>query len=74
MLLLRFCIGDSIELLLKEELGKGTAITWDKFKETFDDAYFLEMVKDQKKKGSKWPPPTMPYHEEQQPTISKPSK
>ncbi|XP_041025467.1 uncharacterized protein LOC121265861 [Juglans microcarpa x Juglans regia] len=39
---------DSIELLLKEELGKGTSITWDKLKEAFNDNYYPEVVKDQK--------------------------
>ena len=36
------------ESLLRMELGEDTPITWEKFKEVFDEAYFPNVVKDQK--------------------------
>jgi hypothetical protein len=36
------------EVLLKEELGENARITWDKFKEVFNETYFPEVVSDRK--------------------------
>jgi hypothetical protein len=38
------------EVLLKEELGENARISWDKFKEVFNETYFLEVVSDRKAK------------------------
>ena len=36
------------EVLLKEDLGENARITWDKFKEVFNETYFPEVVSDRK--------------------------
>uniref|UniRef100_A0A2N9IPW9 Reverse transcriptase n=1 Tax=Fagus sylvatica TaxID=28930 RepID=A0A2N9IPW9_FAGSY len=36
------------EVLLKEELGENDRITWDKFKEVFNETYFPEVVRNKK--------------------------
>ena len=38
----------STERLLRMELGEDTPITWEKFKEVFNETYFLDVVRDQK--------------------------
>ena len=39
-----------IEHLLRMELGENTLITWEKFKEVFNETYFPDVVRDQKEK------------------------
>ena len=36
------------EGLLRIELGENTPITWEKFKEVFNEAYFPDVVRDRK--------------------------
>ena len=36
------------ECLLRIELGENTPITWEKFKEVFNEAYFPDVVRDRK--------------------------